>query len=205
MVTHQIIVGGEMNKVEASKEKIVEATVKIAMDKGFANTRTADIAKEAGVSEGLIFKYFPTKNHLFAMILNDNIQRLKNGVQEIIDDSGLSPTSKIISVINFHFKFFTIDRNIVQLIFGHSERRSMIDVESVFQQGVNPYVLLVTRILEEGIKKGEFKPLNPEVTALAIIGGMQVTIINNLFLKTKKDLESTKSELIKFILAAIKC
>ena len=75
-----------MNRVEATKKKIIEATVKIATAKGFANTRTAEIAKQAGVSEGLIFKYFPTKNYLFAVIINDNIQRLINGVGEIIDN-----------------------------------------------------------------------------------------------------------------------
>lgn len=193
-----------MNKVEASKEKIIEATVKLAMAKGFANTRTAEIAKEAGVSEGLIFKYFPTKNRLFAMIINDNIQRLKSGVEEIINNGNLNPTAKLIALINFHFNFFTVDRNIVQLVFGHSDRKSMVDVESVLQHGIHPYVRLVIEILEEGINSGEFKPFDPEVTALAIIGSMQVNLINKLVLKNNEDLERVKNELIEFILAAIK-
>lgn len=193
-----------MKKAEATKEKIIAATVKLAMAKGFANTRTAEIAKEAGVSEGLIFKYFPTKNQLFAVIINDNIQRLKSGVQEIIDDRDLNPTAKLISLINFHFRFFAVDRNIVQLVFGHSDRKSMVDIESVIQQGVHPYVRLVIKILEEGIKSGEFKPLDPEVTALAIIGSLQVNLINKLILKNDEDLERVKNELIEFILAAIR-
>jgi len=192
-----------MNKAETTKEKIIAATVKLAMAKGFANTRTAEIAKEAGVSEGLIFKYFPTKNQLFAVIINDNIQRLKSGVQEIIDDRNLNPTAKLISLINFHFRFFIDDRNIVQLVFGHSDRKSMVDIESVIQQGVYPYVRLVIKILEEGIKSGEFKPFDPEVTALAIIGSLQVNLINKLILKNNEDMERVKNELIEFILAAI--
>ena len=193
-----------MNRVEATKKKIIEATVKIATAKGFANTRTAEIAKQAGVSEGLIFKYFPTKNYLFAVIINDNIQRLINGVGEIIDNPSLTPTAKLIALINFHFSFFTIDRNIVQLVFGHSDRKSMVDMESVLQHGVQPYLRLVIKILEEGINSGEFKPLDPEVTALAIIGSMQVNLINKLILKNSEDLERVKYELTEFILAAIK-
>lgn len=192
-----------MKKAEATKEKIIAATVKLAMAKGFANTRTAEIAKEAGVSEGLIFKYFPTKNQLFAVIINDNIQRLKTGVQEIIDDRNLNPTAKLISLINFHFRFFADERNIVQLVFGHSDRKSMVDIESVIQQGVHPYVRLVIKILEEGIKSGEFRPFDPEVTALAIIGSLQVNLINKLILKNNEDLERVKNELIEFVLAAI--
>ncbi len=193
-----------MNKVEITKEKIIAATVKMAMEKGFANTRTSDIAKEAGVSEGLIFKYFPTKNQLFAVIINDNIQRLKNGVEEIINNPNLKPTSKLISLINFHFKFFTIDRNIAQLIFGHSEHKSLVDVESVILNGVHPYVRLVTKIFEEGIKIGEFRSVDPEVAALSVIGGMQINLINKVFLKKNEDLERVKKELTEFILTGIK-
>lgn len=193
-----------MSKVEKSKEKIIAATVRVAMDKGFANVRTADISREAGVSEGLIFKYFPTKKHLFTIIINDNIERLKNGVEKIINDQDLNPTSKIISLVNFHFNFFTVDRNIVQLIFGHSERKSLIDVESVIQQGVHPYIQLIVRILDEGIANGEFRPFNPEVSALMIIGSMQLNLINSVLLKSNEDLEQVKKELIEIILTAIK-
>ncbi len=193
-----------MNKAEAAKEKIIEATVRLAMAKGFANTRTAEIAREAGVSEGLIFKYFPTKNQLFTMIINDNIQRLKSGIEEIINNRGLNSTAKLVALINFHFSFFTIDRNIVQLVFGHSDRKSMVDIESVLQHGVHPYVKLVIKILEEGINSGEFKPFDPEVTALAIIGSMQVNLINKIILKKNEDLERVKNELMEFILTAIK-
>lgn len=193
-----------MSKAEITKEKIIATTVKIAMNKGFANTRTAEIAKEAGVSEGLIYKYYPTKNHLFSVIVNDTIQSLKNGVEEIIDNQDLNPTAKLISLINFHFNFFTIDRNIVQLLIGHSDRKSMIDVETILQQGVHPYVQLVVRILEAGIESGEFRTMDTKVVALAIIGGMQVSLVNKIFLGNNEDLEKVKYELIEFFLAAIK-
>jgi AcrR family transcriptional regulator len=193
-----------MSKAEITKEKIIATTVKIAMNKGFANTRTAEIAKEAGVSEGLIYKYYPTKNHLFSVIVNDTIQSLKNGVEEIIDNQDLNPTAKLISLINFHFNFFTIDRNIVQLLIGHSDRKSMIDVEAILQQGIHPYVQLVVRILEAGIESGEFRTMDTKVVALAIIGGMQVSLVNKIFLGNNEDLEKVKNELIEFFLAAIK-
>lgn len=193
-----------MSKAEITKEKIIDTTVKIAMNKGFANTRTAEIAKEAGVSEGLIYKYYPTKKHLFSVIVNDTIQSLKNGVEEIIANQGLNPTAKLISLINFHFNFFTIDRNIVQLLIGHSDRKSMVDVEAILQQGVHPYVELVVRILESGIENGEFRTMDTKVVALAIIGGMQVSLVNKIFLGNNEDLEKVKNELIEFFLAAIK-
>lgn len=193
-----------MNKVEATKEKIIEATVKIAMAKGFANTRTVDISREAGVSEGLIYKYFPSKKHLFAEIISDNIRRLQKGIEEIIANRNLNPTAKMTALVGFHFDFFSVDTNLVQLVVGHSERKSMVDLESVFQHALTPYVKLIIQILEEGIAAGEFRSTNTELAATAIIGSMQVTLAYKVFSNRNINPIEMKKELVEYILNGIR-
>lgn len=46
------------------QKKILEAALELFSEKGFASTSTNAIAKKAGVSEGLIFKYFRNKKYL---------------------------------------------------------------------------------------------------------------------------------------------
>lgn len=194
-----------MGKVEESIERIMQATVRVAFEKGFSNTRTADIAKEAGVSEGLIFKYFPSKKELFAMIIKDGFKRIKEGVEKIIDDSSVSPTSKINALVDFHFKFFTIERNIGNLILGHSERMSLGSVGSIYEFGLIPYVKLIIQILDQGIASGEFRELNTELIATTIIGCMQITLVSQILAKRTENLEEVKRELKEYILSGIRC
>lgn len=53
----------------ATQQKILESAVKIFSQKGFSGSTTKEIAKEAGVSEATIFRYFETKKDLlFALI-----------------------------------------------------------------------------------------------------------------------------------------
>lgn len=56
-------------------EKILEAAFKLYNEKGYFNTTTLDIAKEAGVATGSIYSYFTDKKEIYIEIIkriNDN-------------------------------------------------------------------------------------------------------------------------------------
>lgn len=55
---------------EARKEAIVEAVRDVFAEKGFEGTTTRDLAKAAGVSEALLYKHFPSKESLYAAMLD---------------------------------------------------------------------------------------------------------------------------------------
>lgn len=57
-----------------TKEKhktIINAALKIFSEKGYANTRMADIAEEAGISYGSLYHYFESKDVLFNTFIED--------------------------------------------------------------------------------------------------------------------------------------
>jgi TetR/AcrR family fatty acid metabolism transcriptional regulator len=57
---------------KSDREKvIVEAAVKVFSRKGYADTRMADIAREADMSYGLVYHYFETKEKLFDAIVEE--------------------------------------------------------------------------------------------------------------------------------------
>lgn len=53
-----------------TKEKIQNAALKLFSEKGFNGATTSEIAGEAGVAEGTIFRYFPTKKDLLMGVVN---------------------------------------------------------------------------------------------------------------------------------------
>ena len=58
------------------KEKIIESGFELICKKGYYNTNTAEIAKNAGVSTGIIYQYFKDKHDIFIEALKkfaDNI------------------------------------------------------------------------------------------------------------------------------------
>jgi AcrR family transcriptional regulator len=55
---------------EARKEAIVQAVRDVFAEKGFDGTTTRELAKAAGVSEALLYKHFPSKQSLYAAMLD---------------------------------------------------------------------------------------------------------------------------------------
>lgn len=68
---------------EKRRYEILNAALDLFIRKGYAATRTADIARAVGMSEGLLFHYFETKEKLYLSLLQiavkgkDNIFELK--------------------------------------------------------------------------------------------------------------------------------
>jgi AcrR family transcriptional regulator len=68
-------------KVEVRREEILDATVEQVQLRGFGSTRVADVAHALGISNGLVFYHFGTKDQLFAEALehaaNSDLARLE--------------------------------------------------------------------------------------------------------------------------------
>lgn len=57
------------SKREQTEERILEAALNLFAEKGYAGTATSEIAKEAQVAEGTIFRYFPQKKDLLLKVV----------------------------------------------------------------------------------------------------------------------------------------
>ncbi len=72
----------------STEEKIKEAARKVFMKKGFAATRTRDIADEAGINLALLNYYFRSKKNLFEMIMIEKLGHFfMTVVPDIVDEN----------------------------------------------------------------------------------------------------------------------
>jgi AcrR family transcriptional regulator len=68
---------------EARPAELLEAALTLFVEKGFAATRSEEVAKAAGVSKGTLYLYFPSKEELLkAVILHFLGTEIETGVQE---------------------------------------------------------------------------------------------------------------------------
>lgn len=83
-------------KIDAStEEKIIEAARKVFTEKGYAATRTRDIAEEAGLNLALLNYYFRSKEKLFSLIMAEKIGQLFGVIAPIVNDDKTSLQEKI--------------------------------------------------------------------------------------------------------------
>lgn len=68
---------------EAQFAGILASSLSLFVHRGFAATRVADIAAQAGVSPGLLYHYFPSKDDILAALLQEALPRLEAAALEL--------------------------------------------------------------------------------------------------------------------------
>ena len=162
-----------------TRRKIIDAALAIAAVKGFEMATTAEIAKQAGVSEGSIYNYFRTKDELLVNMVGEYAGSFLAELNEKIAAEN-SALDKIDRLIRFHIWFFTEKGNIFQVIHG-KRPGTKVQMARIIQVAIVPYVSLIEEIIREGIARGEFRKVNPEVAASFLIGGMQLALLAPFF------------------------
>ncbi len=79
----------------STEEKIKEAARKVFSQKGYAATRTRDIAEEAGINLALVNYYFRSKDKLFNEIMHEKVYQLFGTIVPILVNPSLSLDMKI--------------------------------------------------------------------------------------------------------------
>lgn len=69
------------------QEKIIQAALLLFAKEGYNATSTSKVAKQAGVSEGLIFRHFKNKEGLLQAILEFGAEKLKEIIVDIVLES----------------------------------------------------------------------------------------------------------------------
>ncbi len=86
----------EGKKIEpTTEEQIKEAARRVFTRKGYAATRTRDIAEESGHNLALLNYYFRSKEKLFDIIMLENLEFFLNDVLIIVNDEATSLQNKL--------------------------------------------------------------------------------------------------------------
>jgi AcrR family transcriptional regulator len=79
----------------STEEKIKAAAHAVFKRKGFAATRTRDIADESGLNLALLNYYFRSKEKLFDIVMKESIQQFFKGITGILNNTALSLNEKV--------------------------------------------------------------------------------------------------------------
>lgn len=86
----------------STEEKIMEAARKVFHAKGFAATRTRDIAEEAGINLALLNYYFKSKQKLFAMVMEEAIRGFISGIKVCLTNENTTFEEKLDEVVSHY-------------------------------------------------------------------------------------------------------
>ncbi|MDW3193690.1 MAG: TetR/AcrR family transcriptional regulator [Cytophagales bacterium] len=81
---------------DASRQKILESSLELFGTKGYKSTTISDIVKKAGISKGLIYHYFDSKEDILKQLVDFFIEGGQEKVSELMTGSAKDRLNKII-------------------------------------------------------------------------------------------------------------
>ena len=158
---------------EARPGELLDAALDLFVEKGFAATRSEEVAARAGVSKGTLFLYFPTKEELFKAVVRENMSgRFAEWREEFEAFEGTTA-----DMVRYCMRVWwerigaTRASGITKLMI--SEARNFPELAAFYQQEViRPGMQLIKGILERGIARGEFRAVDPDYAVFGLVAPM---------------------------------
>ena len=161
--THPAAVGSaapRQRRKQARPQELLDAALELFVERGFAATRSEDVAARAGVSKGTLYLYYPSKEELLKAVVRENLGAL---IREGADIAGgfEGDTQQLLALL-MHTWWERIGDTPVSGIFKVilTEMGNFPDFAAFYMDEViAPGRALFTRVLQRGIDAGELRPV----------------------------------------------
>jgi TetR/AcrR family fatty acid metabolism transcriptional regulator len=183
--------------------KIMQALKLLLERKEFGAVTTAEIAKQAGVTEALIYKYFKDKRDLLHQVLREYLEQYQIQVEN--DLKGIKGAlNKLRKLIWSHTHVYATNRVFAKILL--LEVRSHPDYyKSETYELVKIYSNTVLQIIEDGIRNGEIREdLDPKLIRLGIIGSIEQVCLSGVVFGREISPDDITENLCEFIFRGIK-
>lgn len=158
----------------------VEAVIDLAAQQNPSDITTTAIARRMGVTQGALFRHFPSKDAILQAVMSWVAQRLLARVDKAAQ-AAPSPAAALEAVFMAHIDFVCERPGVPRLLFGELQRPGQSIPKQLVQTLIEHYGERLRRLLEAGKAQGELDPgLDVPAAAVLFIGSIQGLVMQSL-------------------------
>lgn len=158
----------------------VEAVVDLAAEQNPSDITTTAIAQRMGLTQGALFRHFPTKDSILQAVMTWVTERLLAGVDKAAAGAA-SPAAALEAVFMTHIDFVSRHPGVPRMLFGELQRPGKTLPKQVVQTSTQHYGERLRRLLEAGKAQGELDAeLDVDAAAVLFIGTIQGLVMQSL-------------------------
>lgn len=152
------------------RDRILDAASTVFAAQGFAGARVDDIAARAGINKAMLYYHVGDKTALYSAVLLRNFDRVRMAIDEALTAGGTA-CQRLEAVITA----------LTRMVQRHPDHpRMMLREIASGAASLEPEVLaamlevlgVVRGLIAEGTAAGEFRPLDPVLTHLTLVGAV---------------------------------
>jgi AcrR family transcriptional regulator len=189
-----------MTRDTDTRNRILEAAIKVFSTKGYHETRVDEIVEAAGTSKGGVYFHFPSKQDIFLGLIDEFADRLERRISEAIEQE-TSGIRRVDAALTACLDVFGSYRKLAKIFLVQA-----VGLGTAFEEKQweihDRFVAIVQQHLDEAVQEGDIPPQNTEIAAYAWMGALNEVVIRWIH-TGEPDLEQALPDLRVFLLRSV--
>lgn len=182
-------------RLENRRAEIMDAALAVFARKGFARASNKDIAREAGITPGLIYHYFPSKDALLKAIIEARapVQVIRSLAPETLN----LPPAKMLRLLLTQLLERVEDEQFLLLLRVYlSELLYNPNLSPLGMPAIQEGIQYLETYLRAKIKSGELRKTDPALAAQLILGSIMDIVLRRQILRDPEMLAYSHEQIV---------
>lgn len=158
----------------------VEAVVELAAEQNPSDITTTAIAKRMHLTQGALFRHFPTKDAIWEAVMQWVSEHVLGFVEKAVK-SQPSAIATLEAIYAAHIEFVARHPGVPRMLFGELQRPGESPAKRIVETLTSRYADRLRAVIREGKARGELSPnVDPTAAATMFIGMIQGLVMQSL-------------------------
>jgi AcrR family transcriptional regulator len=154
------------------KDHILAAAQKLFALRGYDATSVRDICQEADVNVAMVNYYFGSKEGMFREMVVQKASFMRGKLEELVADKTITPIEKMQIAIEHQVNRMFLHKPFTLVVIREMSKDRGASLRDLLQELFLPNMKLLRSIINQGIRSGEFRKVDVELTIATIIGAI---------------------------------
>jgi len=154
---------------ELVENEMYEQAARLFAERGFAGTSLQDIADAMGMTRPALYYYVRSKDDLLAKLVTEITEGPAAEMREVTERADLDAVAKLRAIARLIVVRRATQPARFRLLI-RSEAELPPELAAAHEKGRRAVLRSATDVVDEGVVTGRFRPVDPRVAALAVLG-----------------------------------
>jgi AcrR family transcriptional regulator len=164
----------------SARERLLREAADLFSRKGYAATSVGEIVAAAGVTKPVLYYHFKSKERLYLQLMEGGLEKFRATIEAVLRSDTGTAADRILrlcgTLIDLALENLSISRLTRGIRFAQPQGAPVFDVGE-FPRTIQKTLL---RLVEQGVRSGEFTPVSPADLVWVIMGLLAACIDSNL-------------------------
>ena len=165
---------------EQRRLQTVETLIDLAAEQNPNAITTQALADRMKLTQGAIFRHFPTKQAIFSGVMDWVADRLMKRIDKAIT-AETKAVKKLEAMFMAHITFVSKHPGIPRILFGELQQKKDSAAKQMVQKMIDQYADKLQGVMQAGQESGELRAdLDTEAAAILFIGSIQGLVMQSM-------------------------